>query len=370
MNTLKSFLYTLIATVTLLACSNLPESSNVESELIEITAAQFAGEAMELGEAEVVTFENTVKCTGSIIALPNGMAKINAPVNGIVSKINCYNGQQITSHQPLIEITGNELIDLQKEYAEASANFRRLKTEYVRIKSLYEEKVTSEKDYTIVETDYKTSMAKYNGLKIKVETIGLSPNKIENGEFYKSYSIKSPINGYISSLTANIGSYIDAHTEILEVINPDMFQIQLSVFTDDISNLKKGQSVQFKSTNSNNINQAVLTSIGFVVNGETKSVDCFASINDKNLINPIANQFLEAEIITGTDTVNAIPSSAIIKKESGYYVLVLIEQEKDKLLFNDVEVKIGKQHNGYTEILSENIKGKILTKGVYNINLQ
>jgi membrane fusion protein, heavy metal efflux system len=298
------------------------------------------------------------------------MANVSAPVSGIVKSFNCYNGQSVETYQPLIEITGNEIIDIQNDFAEASANYNRLKSEYERIKSLYNENVTSEKDFILAETGFKTAMAKYNGLKLKIEAIGFSVSKSENGVFYDSYSIKSPIGGRISNLKANIGSYIDTQTELLEIINPDMFQLKLSVFAKDIIHLKKGQSVRFKSINDPNAQYATINSMGVAIDNETKSVECYAVITNKVQTNAIANEFIEAEIVTDIDTVTALPTSAIIKNEDGYYILVQNKLEDGKYLFNKVEVKTGRQHKGYTEINQPKVDGMILTNGVYNISLQ
>lgn len=370
MKTFQHLICFLTIPLIVLACGKKQESVEQKSEFIEITSQQFNTDAMQLGDIETLAFEKIVKCNGSIVTLPNGMAKLNAPVNGIIKSINCHNGQSVGQNQALIEITGNEIIDTQKEFAEASASFKRLKNEYERIKSLYHEKVTSEKDFIIAESEYKTAMAKYNGLKLKIEAIGLSISKIENGEFYASYFIKSPISGYIANLKANIGSYVDAQTEILEIINPAMFQVKLSVFASDLRNLKKGQLVRFTSTNSNEIYFATISSIGVAVDSETKSIECYASITDKNQINPIVNDFVTSEIITSIDSVKAIPTDALIKTESGYAVLELHKQEKEQYFFTKKDVKVGRQQNGYTEIIDNKISSQIITKGAYNITVQ
>lgn len=369
MNTLKRLLYFATAIFILFSCRNKQEPPEQEPGLIEITSQQFNTVAMQLGEIEIKTFESTVQCNGTLVPLPNGMAKVNATLSGVIKNIYCHNGQFVEKNQTLLEITGNEIIDIQKDFAEASANYKRLKNEYERVKSLYNDKVTSEKDFIITESEFKSSMAKYNGLKLKIEAIGLSISKIENGEFYSSYTIKTPINGFISSLKANIGSYIDSQSELIEIINPTMFQVQLSVFATDIKNLKKGQTVRFKSVNSKTVQFATITSLGMAVDNNSKSIECYASITDKKPSNPIANDFVECEIITSADTANAVPSDAIIKSETGYFILVLNKQEDDKYLFNKVEVSIGRQYDGYTEIPGEKIEGKILVKGVYNISI-
>ena len=370
MKTVNHLLYFLPALFLFSSCGSRQEPAAEESSLIEITDRQFTTEGMQLGEIETITFERSVKCNGSIVPQPNGIAIVNAPVSGIVKEIYCHDGQWVMRNQSLLEISGNEIIDIQGQFAEASANYKRSKNEYDRSKSLYEEEVTSEKEFIMVDSEYKTSVAKFNGLKMKIEAMGLSASKIENGEFYSSYAIKTPINGNISNLNAQIGSYIDSQSELLEIINPDMLQLKLSLFATDMTHIKKGQTVRFKSVNSDDEYLATLTSIGVAIDNDTKTIDCYASISDKKPTNPVANTYVESEIITSTDTVSALPDEAIIKTENGILILVLDKQENENWYFTPVEVAVGKQHNGFTEIVTENIHNKILTKGVYNINIQ
>lgn len=351
------------------SCGNKQEVAKQESGLIEITNQQFETDSMQLGEIETRLFENKVKCNGTIVPLPNGIAKLNAPISGIIKSINCFNGESVDRNQPLIEITGNEIIEIQKEFAEASANYKRIKSEYERVKSLYNEKVTAEKDFIVAETEFKASMAKYSGLKLKIESIGLSTSKIENGEFFSSYYLKSPIMGYISNFNASIGSYIDSQVELLEIINPDMLQIKLSVFVNEIANLRKGQTVRFKSTSTVDYQHATISSIGVAINNETKSIECYAAITGKRAINPIAYEFVESEIATSIDTVKALPNDAIIKTDTGYAVLVLDKQENNNYYFRKVDIESGRKNNNFSEILNEQLKGKILIKGTYNINI-
>ena len=369
MNAVKHLVYFVSAVFIFSSCGNKQESAKQEVNLIEITNRQFTTDNMQLGEMEAKAFERTVKCNGSIVAMPNGMAKVNAPLSGVIKNIYCHNGQFVKKNQILLDITGIEIIDIQRDFAEASANYKRLKKEYERVNSLYNEQVTSEKEFIIAESEFKTSMAKYNGFKLKIEAIGFSTLKIENGEFYSSYTIKSPINGHISKLKANIGSYIDSQSELIEIVNPAMFQLRLSVFATDITNIRKGQTVRFKSVDSKNVHSAAISSVGVAVDNDSKTIECYASITDKRLNNPIANEFVESEIIIKIDTVNALPSDAIIKTETGHIILVLEKQESDKYFFKKVDISIGRQNNGFTEIPGEKIEGKILIKGVYNISI-
>lgn len=352
------------------SCGNNPENTEAPAEptdIIKITSRQFANENMQLGEIETKAFESVVKCNGSIVPLPDGLAKVNAFVPGIIKEIHCKNGHYVEKNQPLIEIAGNEVIDIQQDFAEASAIYKRLKSEYERIKSLYEAKVTSEKEFITAESAYNVALAQYNGLKSKLEAIGLSSSQIEGGNFYSSYSVKAPINGYISSLTTNIGSFADPQVTLCEIADPNKFQVRLSVFADEIANVKKGQMVRFKPVNSMGEYIAIISSTGISVNNDSKSIDCYATITDERFVTPIANTFVGSEIIIQTDTVYAIPSDAIVKTETGHFILVLEKQESDQYFFKKANITPGQMNKGYTKILGKPVEGKILVSGGYNV---
>jgi len=370
MKTVKHLTYIAAAALFLISCGTVQEPAEQQSDLIEVTVQQFASEGLQLGEPEMISFESVIKANGATVPLPNGMATVSPPVAGLIKDIYCRNGQFVSKNQILMEISGNELIDLQKDFAEASANYKRLQNEYERVKLLYNENVTAEKDFIIAESEFRTMLARYNGLKLKLEAIGLPSLKIENGEFYSSYTIKSPINGYVSSLKVNLGSFIDTRSELIEIIDPAMFQIKLDVFSSDIAGLKISQTVRFKRVNSEDIHLATVSSIGVSVDNATKAIECYAAITGKQGINPKANEFVEAEIITGIDTVTALPSEAIIKSEAEYFILVLDKQDEAGYLFKKVKVEPGRQYNGYTEISGLKVDGQIATKGVYNISVQ
>lgn len=365
---LKQALYIITIPFIILSCASEPATVEHESELIQITEQQFDTEAIQLGKIERQIFEETIKCNGSIVPLPNGMAKISTPLPGVVKDVFCHNGQFVKKNQTLLEVTGNQIIDIQKDYAEASANYNRLKNEYERVSLLYTEKVIPEKEYIVTKGDYEISRANYIALKLKIEALALSISEIENGDFYASYPIKSPISGYISNLKANIGSYIDQQSALIEITDPSMYQVELSVFSADIAKLKIGQTVRFKSVNSEKPQLAVITSLGVAISNDSKSINCYAALSQK-IKRPIANEFIESEIILSTDTVNALPSEAIINSDSKHFILALNKKEDTKYFFDKIEVNIGLQYNGYTEIINPKIDGLVALEGVYNIQL-
>src|SRR5690554_5917122 len=126
MNTLKTIALLGIAHLLITACngpSATPSATSQEEEELRIAPQQFAQEGMQIGRIQTIAFEQNLDCNGSLQARPNGKALLNAPLPGIIQSISCQNGQTVRGGQTLFEVGGTPVIDLQKDFAEAAAEY-------------------------------------------------------------------------------------------------------------------------------------------------------------------------------------------------------------------------------------------------------
>ncbi|MBK9388896.1 MAG: efflux RND transporter periplasmic adaptor subunit [Bacteroidetes bacterium] len=342
---------------------------SVDEQVISISQKQFETGNMEFGEMQKVLFEQVIHCHGNVISKPAGSAKVSTYISGLVNRIYCTPGQKIVSGQAIFEITGNDLIEFQKDFAESASLLVRVRSEYERLKSLFSENVGSEKELIFAESEYKATQARYSALKIKMQLLGLNTEKVENGGFYESYIIKSPISGYISQINVSLGQYADQQTAIAEVIDVSQFCIRIAVFEKDIPQLKEKQKVRIRLLGDPSEYMATLSSIGKNVDNETRTILCNAEIDDLGKANFVNNAYVEARIITSNDTVNAITEDAILKSGGNNYLLALEESRNETFFLNKVKVETGRTINGFVEILSAPELRKVLCKGAYNIQI-
>ena len=363
--------YILLVTALLASCSqtsNNQEALVKESSSVEVTRQQFELEQMELGEVRRVPFQEIVTATGSVVAKLNGIALVSAPVGGVVQSIRCQVGQFVEKGTSLFEVAGNEVIDIQRSFAETASLLRRLKSEYDRTKTLYEEQIGSEKDFIQAESDYKMTLAAYSALKLKLEAMWMNVTAIEQGEFANTYVVKASINGFVSRVDISAGQYVDPQMKLAEVIDPARLQLRLAFFEKDLGKVKTGLPVEFESIHdSEQSYKAVLNTIGRTVDADTKTIAGYAQIEDVHSTEFTNNTFVQARIITAVDTVWAVPEEAVLKSDDEFFVLSLANEEEAVLHFNRIKVNIGRVNQGYMEILSDSDLGKIITNGVYNI---
>ncbi len=370
-NRISNSLFTLMLFIAA-GCGNqsttVPETEAESGDMVEISIAQFEGDSMKTGEISIQKFEDEVICNGNITAPANGIAQISTPISGIVESISCVMGEYVQKGQPLCMISSNELMVIQQEYTETAARLKQLKTEYERSKSLFDEKIGAEKDFIATESEYKVMLSKYQSLKLRLQLFKLNISKIEAGELYSLFPVISPINGYITSQNMVLGQFIEQQKSLVEIVDVNQLQLQLSVFEKETGKLKIGQNILFKTMGEATAeHSAMLTSISKTIDPVSKTILCLAKITDKKGVNLVNRSYIEARITVNQKEANALPSEAILKSGKEYFVYVVEKSDKQVYVLRKQKVEIGKTSNGFTEIIGNPDFTKVLIKGVYNL---
>lgn len=368
----KKLIIVFVLSVVLVSCKNNTEQTTENvSSIIEISKAQFESDKMVIGEPILSPFADMVYFTGTIIPSVDGQAQISLPLPGIIYKIHCKPGQIISKGAVMFEVFGNGFVDQQKDFAESSAILSRLKSDYLRAKELYEDNITTQKDFTYAESNYYAENSKYKALKIKLENMGLDVSKIEKGVFYASYSIKSPIRGFVSSVNATIGQHVEPQQKIAEIIDDKSFQLRLSVFEENINKIKTGQSVAFYLNGDKSVKyKATINTVGKTIMPDSKSIECFALIDNPTSINMVNNQFVEGEVYTTVDSVLSVPETAILYSDNEAYLLIYEKEVNSVYYFKKIKISTGRKVNQHIELTEQLPTRKLLVNGISNIQIE
>jgi cobalt-zinc-cadmium efflux system membrane fusion protein len=326
---------------------------------------------MEFGESKPLTFSEYVYFNGIINTSAKGMTNISLSIPGKITAIHCNIGQYVHKNDALFEIGGNEFIDLQRDFAATSANLVRLKSEYERANDLFKEKIGTQKEFMLIENAYKTELATFTALKIKLNQLNLDISKIEKGEFYSSYKLKSAGNGYISTINVSVGQHLEPNFVLAEIIDPQSFQLKIGVFEKDIQKLKNEQKIEFYlGDNMELAHKATLKTVGKTIDNESKAINCYAQIDDLKNLTLVNKQYVTGKVIVGSHTALSLPETAILKVEKDNYILKLDKETDDSYFFSKIQVHIGSINQGNIELIDAIQMEKVLINGIYNINIE
>ncbi|WP_339610694.1 efflux RND transporter periplasmic adaptor subunit [uncultured Planktosalinus sp.] len=370
MNRYISFL--ILLTLVFTACKNsenpTPETE-ADTNLITLTKAQFQSNAFEIGRFSQQSFTTYIRTQGVIDVPPQNKAEIHAMMGGFVKNISLLVGDKVEKGQVLVTLENPEFISLQQEYLETREQLEYLRSEQERQTILLEENITSQKNFLKADSNYKTAVARLESLKKRLLLLHLNPEKIQSGSLSSQVQLRSPISGFVSSISVNSGTYVSEIEPVMEVVNNDHMHLEMQVFERDIPQLKKEQTIVFKiPETTTDLFIGTVHLIGTTVDNQTRTTQVHGHIPDSIASRFAVGMFVEALIETGSTTTLALPKDAVVEVEGSFFVL--LKEDTEGFQFKKVLVQSGKEHNGFIEIKNADTfpaSAQFLVKGAYNL---
>lgn len=338
------------------------------SHLIEISAKQFQYMNMELGKPTTHNFSQGIKTNGFIDVPPTDRAMVSAIMPGYVKISHLLIGEKVTKGQLLLTLENTGFIEIQQNYLETFVTLNYLKSEYTRQKTLFEENISSEKNYLKAESEYKKVLAHYNGLDQKLRLMNINTSAVKAGKFSSTIPVYSPINGSVSEVNASVGKYMDERDVLVEIINNEHKHLELVIFEKDILKVKEGMKILFNlPENSAGAYKGKVHLIGNSIDATNRTVKIHGHLDEENE-SFLVGMFVEAEIVTNEIEKTALPASAILEEDNLHYVLVLNKADENNYYFEKVMVKTGFIEEGWIEVIAIETLTKnkeILVKGAF-----
>ncbi len=371
MNYIKSIL--LLLALVLAACNDSAKDSphltspEGRDDMVHLSKAQFENAKMEIGHLTEKPFATAVQTSGIIDVPPQSRAVVSAFAGGYIKNTPLLVGDRVSKGQRLVTLENPEFITMQQNYLETVAQLSYLKSEYERQRIMLDEKITSQKSFLKVESEYKTAVARSNSLKKNLEMLNISPASVAAGNIVSAVNIYSPIDGNVTQVFVNTGTYVSPADKIMEIMNTDHIHLELKVFEKDLLQLKKGQEILFTVPEaSGETFQGEVHLVGTSIDPNSRIAMVHGHIDEKDEHNFTAGMFVEAQLVTGTANHLALPENAVVEMEGKHYVLQIENETAEEFEIHPVAVKIGPTYKGFTAIENaETFKPdtKFLTKG-------
>lgn len=379
----SKYVIALTFAVAITSCGNkAAQQETVEAEhhdeapnTVEFTKAQFTNAGIELGVIERKQISGTIKVNGVLDVPPQNLVSISTLMGGFLKDTKLLQGLHVQKGQLIAKIENLDFIQLQQDFLEAKSQLELSKADYERQQQLASESVNSGKILQQAKTTHATWQAKYSGLSEKLKMLGINAAAVTETNLTSSINLYSPIDGYVTQVNVNIGKYVNPTDVLFEIVDTEHLHAELIVFEKDVRKLKIGQKVRFTLANESKERIATIYLIGREISANrTIQIHCHIDEEDKDLL---PGMYLQAAVETGGAEVPVLPDAAIIDFQGTKYIFVAEEEEHEKeeehkaeegVHFSMVEIKIGPNELGYTEVIvPENISAtsKIVVKSAY-----
>ncbi|TRX16475.1 efflux RND transporter periplasmic adaptor subunit [Flavobacterium franklandianum] len=370
---MKKIIYTLAITSLLLSCKDAKteESNKKDNGLITVTKDQFQSSGMEIASPVEQDFDVTINTSGKIDVPPQNRAQVTSFVGGYVKSTKLLVGDKVTKGQALLTLENTEYLDIQKDYLEVAEQIKYLKSEFERQKTLYDEKISSQKNYLKAESDYRKTLGMYQSLRAKLQLLNINPSNVEKGKLTSVVAIFAPITGDIVIMNANVGMPVAPSDVILEIVDTNHLHLELAVFEKDILKVKMGQKINFIVPEaSKEVFDAEVHLVGKSIEGNDRTINVHGHLDDNIKQKLLTGMFVEAKIKINSKKGLAIPADALISENNKNFVLLLDNEKNTIFSFKKVAVIVGDKSGKKVEIIPNNqinASSKILVKGVFDL---
>lgn len=396
-------IYLVIISLLIMSCGKKEESTEksvVKTEQNEkhneeaaptiaaLTEEQIKSVGITLGSIEMKELTSTIKANGLLSVPNNNKATITSLYGGIIKTLNVQVGSFVKKGQIIASIANPEFIQLQEDYLTVNSRITFAEQEYRRQRELFDNDAGAKKNLQNADAELKTLRSRKASLQSRLQMMGINPGKVSNGNMRSGLVITAPISGTISSISAQIGSYVDVSSPVAEIIDNSSIHLDLQIFETDLPKMKVGQIVHFKLTNNPESEyDARVYSIGSSFENESKtiSVHCDVTGNKAGLIDGMN---ITGIVSLDKSTTAAVPNEAIVDAEGKNYIFVQTDKKPEEheeagekegktkehaktINFEKIEVVKGTSDVGYTAITpvrTISSDARIVVKNAFFVN--
>ncbi|MFY9242519.1 MAG: efflux RND transporter periplasmic adaptor subunit [Polaribacter sp.] len=226
-------------------------------------------------------------------------AEVSTRMMGYVTKVHVNVGDKVRKGQLLISINNT---DLQAKKAQINAGIMQAKTNFINAEKNYNRFKNLYSSNSITQKEMDDMTANFEMAKASLESANQMKNEI-NAQFAYS-NITAPFSGVITSKNAENGDMANPGMPLISIETPEDFEVMAMVPETEISQIKKGTSVD-----------VLVKSIDKNIQGKVIEVGTSAKNTGGQYLVKINLEKTDANILSGMFTTVQFPVERKVKSE-------------------------------------------------------
>lgn len=321
-----SFVHIILLFATLLnSCSHKTDApadtteTQQNSHSITLTEQQFANAGITTLQPVSDILPRSIYVSGTVDVPPQNLVSVSVPYGGTVRSTSLLPGMKISKGSVVAVLEDPSYIQLQQEYLTTRIRLNLLEKERTRQLQLSQTEATSIRNVEQAQAEYATLSITQKALAEKLLLLGINPHSLSENSLSRSVSVRSPINGFVSKLHANVGAYVQAGSVLVDIVNPTDIHAAFTVFERDIPFVSIGDKVTITlPENTRDTLHATVILVSKTVDGTNGTiVHCHFDSAPTSLL---PGMFLQGEIQAKGAAALTVPNNAIVRHNGNTFV--------------------------------------------------
>lgn len=270
----------------LLSCNN-PQPASQQEEVAPAPATETVAQADSAQQTDAVSSATNVaksaSYNGVITVPPQRQATVTLTMGGSIHSTNLLPGSYVRQGEVIATLENPEFIQLQQTYLESAAQAEYLEKEYNRQKKLSEQEAASQKRFQQSKADYLSMKSRMDAAAAQLKLLQVDVRQLHDQGIEPYLQVKSPLDGYVTNMKVNLGTYLNAGEPICDIINKGETLLELTAYEKDLDYLQVGSSVEFQVNGMGSQTfEATVITIGQEVDDVNRSLQVYARVKDQN----------------------------------------------------------------------------------------
>jgi len=344
------------------------EHENEEPGVVTLSSEKQRSSGIEVKQ---VAREDTAVPLSATAAIEMNMersAKISPRVAGKVGRIIASQGDRVKAGQALAYLDSVELDQTWADYLKAQGKVELARKNFQREETLFEKKVSPEKDVLKAKQELGEAEADLNLAKERFRLLGVNVSQFESSKGNGNHPlipVTSPVSGVVIEKTVTQGEVVNSEKTLFTVADLSTLWVVIDVYEKDSSRLSLGTGVKVSVTAfPEKTFRGKIAYIGAVVDEKTRTEKARVTIdNSSGLLKPgmFATVLIEATS-GGTERLIAVPEEAVLIDGTKRYVFIQTAPDK----FKRREIVAGRTFGNRLEVTSGLKEGEtVAVKGSF-----
>lgn len=339
---------------------------------LTIPPQALSGQVFQTAVVERRVFQDDIQATANIKPNEYRLTHVSPRVEGRVMEVLVQLGDQVKVGQPLALFDSIELGQKKSTFLQAKTDRDVDERNYVRVQGLYEQRISSEKEYLEVKGQHEKSLAAYQAAYEALRLIGLSEEEIkritwsEKGKQLSRFALLAPQAGTVIERPITRGELVAPKDNAFTVADLSTVWFLVDIYERHVAAVKVGSEVKIAvDAYPDEFFRGKIVYVGYVLNSDTRTVDGRVEIaNPDRRLRPGMFARAALTIPAGKDgqAVVLVPQDAIQRIDEKS--VAFIEERPGSYLAQPVI--IGRQSGHDVEIRSGLTEGqKVVTQGSF-----
>ncbi|MDQ2766829.1 MAG: efflux RND transporter periplasmic adaptor subunit [Gemmatimonadota bacterium] len=290
----------------------------------------------------------TLDGIATVATRPDHVAQLSAPAVTRVTKVYVTAGQQVAADAPLVSF---DRAPLDAQAAAAAASLSAAQRGLDRAKSLVQAGIAPRKDL-----DQATS-----------ELARASADAIAAERMQARATLRAPIAGVVTTMTAVLGATVDPAQPLIEVADLSSLDVLMPVPPDAAARVHRDASVDLTAKSSDDaeaLGTATVAEIGGTIDSAARAVIVRARVTHPTRQLRVGETVFARIVLAARANVIAVPTEALVPDGEGLKVFVV----DDAHVAHATPVTVGARDAGFAEVSSGLHGGEtVVTYGAYGV---